>query len=140
MKVRLSDVQTPKTVEEFRMNLKKFCLNFGRDKLYVKDVDGIDLNKISSLSDLYRLTGKSRVEISPKVDLGMETVEDFMNKTKQYISCNGLFEDESNFTLYDDTNEFLENSNNIKWVTIDNQIYRELFMKLFGNFSGYVNS
>jgi hypothetical protein len=137
MKVRLSDVQTPKTVEEFRMNLKKFCLGFGIDKLYVKDTDGIKFDQISSLTDLYRLTGKTKVDISPTVDLSKKTIKEFMEKTNQCVSCYGLFDDGSNFTLYDDTQEFLKKSKNIMWISIDNKIYRELYMKLFGNFSGY---
>jgi hypothetical protein len=140
MTVRLSDVKTPETIEEFRENLKRFCLSIGEDRLYVRETDGIKYSEISSMGSLYDITGKNRVEISPKVDLDMKTVSNYMNETEQYVSCFRLFEDENNFTLYDDTNEFLENSKNVKWISLDNKIYRELYMKLFGSFSGYINS
>ena len=48
-----------------------------------------------------------------------------------------FFDNEDNFTLYDNQNDFIQNSDNVKWYTLDNQILRVFYSKVLGEFSGY---
>jgi len=137
MKVCLKNVKTPETVEEFRNNLRRFCLGIGKDKLYVRETNGINFNEINSFSDLYDICNTFRVEIAPTLDIKSNAFVKYMNKTDQILSCNGFFDDDKRFVLYDDPQEYLKKGKNKKWISLDNKIYREFFMKVFGKFSGY---
>ena len=135
MTVKLSDVKTPTTVEDFRNNLRKFCVCVGNDLLMVRDYGEVNVNELSSLSDLFEILKDTNLNIIPTVELSMDDVTKFMNETNQHNSCNGFFNDENNYKLYESV-EFRKKGE-MKWVRIDNQIYREFFMKVFGEFSGY---
>ena len=58
---RIKDIQTPKTLEQFRVNLKKFCLG-SEDNIFIfNKADGkdykVDIEKISKISDVFNLIG-----------------------------------------------------------------------------------
>ena len=142
--VKLSDVKTPTNVEEFRENLSRFFLkDGGTNNLMGMGEISIPIEKISSFGDIYTITGTgfggdgSSPSITPTVDFSMDDVKDFMGRTGQFLSTNGFFDDEDNFTLYDNQMDFVENSENVGWYTLDNQILREFYTKVLGDFSGY---
>ena len=144
-KIKLKDIKTPSTVEEFRNNLKRFYARMGHDSLYVNPKNapayGIPYYEIESFSDIYKITNSgfggdgSSPEIIPLLattkTLSLDISADVFNKD---------IEDE----LFDATTE---NSNNIiseimdipnlQWVKLDNQVFRHIFMDTLGNFTGY---
>lgn len=138
------NIETPQTVEEFRNNLKKYfvCIGDNDDELYVQncDNDSINVNELNSLTDLYQRCNTEQFNpmISPKVN-PKKDFKEFMNETNQIFSLNGYFEDEKNYEIIEDKNTFLMDYEP-KWVGLDNQIYREFFVKTLGEFSGYVYS
>ena len=146
--VSLNEVVTPTTVEGFRENLRRFFLKYGGiDNLMVMGENSIPIERISSFSDIYTETGTgfggngSSPSITPSLDFSMDTVAKFMSKTGQFMSCVGFFEEEENFDLYDlsdDQGEYVTSSENVSWYTLDNQILREFYSKVLGEFSGYV--
>ena len=135
----LNDVKTPKTVVEFRENLRKYYMCLGNpkkvDELYVQQVNNVKIDELNSLSDLYKLHPEPK--ISPLVDWNMDDVEKHMDKTNQIMSSHGFWDDEKNYTLYESQMDFTEHVNP-SWVKIDNQILREFFIKTLGDFSGYI--
>ena len=140
----LSDVKTPTTVKEFRENLSRFFLkDSGTNNLMVMGETSIPIDEISSFEDIYTITGSgfggdgSSPSITPTVDFSMDTVTEFMVRTGQFLSSNGYFDDEDNFTLYDNQMNFVENSKNVSWYSLDNQILRDFYTKVLGDFSGY---
>ena len=132
--ISLKDVKTPKTVEEFRENLRKYYMCLG-DDLYVQQLNNVKIDELNSLSDLYDLHQDPM--ICPNVDWNMDDVEKHMDKTGQFISCNGFWDDENNYTLYESQKDHSRYGNPSS-VKIDNQILREFFVKTLGDFSGYV--
>ena len=143
--IKLSDIKTPTTVEEFRENLSRFFVkDGGTNNLMVMGIpNSIPIEEISSLDDIYTITGTgfggdgSSPSITPTVDFSMDDVKDFMDRTGQVMTCNGFFENEDNFTLYDDQSEFVQNEDNVKFYTLDNQILRGFYTRVLGDFSGY---
>ena len=150
--INYEDIKTPDSVEEFRNNLRKYVCNFGGDTIYVQDYNGISIDDISSFSDIYTLTGKGFCGdgTSPNICLKVEWsfdgkggVREYMPKTKQDFSCYGYWEDkDSQFSIYDiDVKEnAMMKLPNLMWATLDNQVLRELYMKMFGEFSDYVSA
>lgn len=138
------NIQTPQNVEEFRNNLKKYyvCVGENNDEIYVQncDSDRINVNELNSLTDLYQRcnTKHFNPQISPKVN-PKKDFKEYMYETNQYISFGGYFDDENNYEIIEDKNTFLMDYEP-KWVGLDNQFYREFFMKTLGEFSGYVYS
>ena len=154
-------IKTPKTVEEFRENLMKYyvCVSRGDmndTQLYIQECE-IDINKIESFSDVYKILGMgfhgknrnfnggSSPHILPRVIMKKD-IEEYMNETGQYLSCRGYFYDENNFSLHqcnketyvEDHNHFMKNGMDYTgWVTLDNQIWREFYWITLGVFSGY---
>ena len=53
---KIKDIQMPKTLEQFRVNLKKFCLGSEDNILIFNKADGkdykVDIEKISKISDV----------------------------------------------------------------------------------------
>ena len=138
------NIKTPQNVEEFRTNLKKYymCLGDNNDELYVRncDTDGINVNDINSLSDLYQRCSINFLTPSliPKVNQLKEFLK-FMKETNQIFSTNGYFLDENNYEVIEDNQKFILNYNPV-WIGLDNKIYREFFYLTLGDFSGYVES
>ena len=57
--LKIEDIKTPTTVEEFRDNLKKYCLG-KKDSIFIYNKINdkqfcIDINKISKMSDIFEL-------------------------------------------------------------------------------------
>ena len=133
--ISLKDVKTPKTVEEFRENLRKYYMCLG-DDLYVQQLNNVKIDELNSLSDLYDLHHEPM--ICPNVDWNMDDVHNHMDKTGQIMSCNGFFDDDKNYTLYESQMDH-SRYGNPSWFKIDNQILREFYVKTLGDFSGYVS-
>ena len=127
------NTETPKTVEEFRNNLKKYYVCLG-DSLMIKDHPSIPIRDIDSLWGLYSKVG-SEVWIVPQINLKKDILE-YMDENNLSWGVEGYFEDENNFEVFDNQNEYLENGD-WKWTKIDNQILREFYIWSLGEFSGY---
>ena len=140
--VKFADIETPKTVEEFRANLKRFFMSFGDDCLYVKcsinGTFGVPFEEINSLGDLYSKTGL--LQIIPLVGYSNADLKRFMKSRGTPFSAWGFFADEKNNVRIWDW-EKLSRSDlfdlPLKWNHIENQILREFLVKVLGDFSGY---
>jgi hypothetical protein len=149
-RVKFEDIKTPTTVEEFRTNLKRYYLNYGKDAIFVMDGDdsfGIPYSKISSFDDIYKLTKTGfdyciggSPSIIPLALYGENTLDEFMDRTGQYSSCDGFWSDpNSDIKVFNG----LKMSHkkvmklNLRWFTLDNKIYRGFYSKSLGEFSGY---
>ena len=145
--VKYEDISTPTTIKEFQGNLRKYVCGLGNDAIYVLYHDGISHEKITSFTDIYTLTntGFGGDGTSPQITLttdwsfeGKGGVSSYMTKTKQYSSCDGYWEDkDSEFTIYEGEGNMFMKLPNPVWVSLDNQVVRGLYMKMFGEFSGY---
>lgn len=113
--ISLNDVKTPKTVEEFRENLRKYYMCLG-DDLYVQQLNNVKIDELNSLSDLYDLHPDPM--ITPQVYWNTDM-------------------DNKNYTLFDSMKEYL-NYGHPRWVSLDNKLLREFYVKTLGDFSGYV--
>lgn len=148
-RIKFQDIKTPTTVEEFRANLRKFVCSAGKkDTVYVQEVGlGVPVDKISSFSDIYRLAqshGGHTASICLKIDYAIDDVISFMNRTGQITSFNGYWQNkDSKYAIYDfdpDVNaipQLMKMGAQPQWISLDNKIFRELFVKMFGVFSGY---
>ena len=144
--IKYEDIKTPKTVEEFRENLKKYFVCTGNDwstrnELMVQDKNRILINELNSLSDLYNKC-LSVPSIIPYVDFDMNSIN-----TEEILSMmdsrnfEDVMKDESRFKIYDidsvaSHQDFMSNAK-VMWIGLDNQIYRSFFIKTLGDFSGY---
>ena len=141
--VKFSDIETPKTIEEFRANLKRYFMSYGRDQLYVycpiKGTFGVPYDEIESLSDLYSKSFDPH--ITPFVGYSSDDLKEFMDKTLQVFSSEGFFADPKTKAIVWDS-EKLSRSElfdlPLKWFSIDNQVLREFYVQSLGDFSGYV--
>ena len=137
--INLKDVKTPKTVEEFRENLRKYYVCLGdpnkKEELMVQELNKVKIDELKSLDDLYEIHPEPM--ICPQVDWDMDDVEKYVNKTGQFMSCDGFFDDDKNYTLYESQMDH-SRYGNPSWFKIDNQILREFYVKTLGDFSGYV--
>jgi len=73
------------------------------------------------------------------LDKDINPIKDFkeyMLETNLFISMNGYFENEDNFEIIENQNDFLSNYNPL-WIGINNKLYREFFYMTLGKFSGY---
>ena len=82
--VKYADITTPKKVEEFRENLKRFFMSYGDDALYVKtrlgECVGVPYTELNLISDLYAKCGWG-ASITPLVYYSMDDVAEFMERT-----------------------------------------------------------
>ena len=142
LKVKLSEIKTPTTLEEFRDNLKKYFAGWGEDELYVKpsvgNAYGIKYKDINSLEDIYKITGDHSPSITPLIEYKVDELKKHMQKTNQTFSSNGFFHDD--YEVFENTATILMQLENPAWFTLDNQIIREFYVKVLGDFSGYVYS
>ena len=122
---KIKDIQTPKTLEQFRGNLKKFCLG-SEDNIFIfNKADGkdykVDIEKISKISDvinLIELRNKQEiflddVSIILMCDISHIKARDLMNKKEDAIMSlkevylfNNLDRDERNNFLYSVNKEY----------------------------------
>ena len=143
----VGQIKTPKTVEEFRQNLNKYFYGCGKNALYVKPANGvaraIPIASISSLNDIYRLTGSgfggdgSSPCIIPLINFDMDEVADYMDANELYCDAWGFFGDD--YKVYNKEKSFKvqHKVKNPKWFSLDNQILREFYVKVLGEFAGY---
>lgn len=133
------DIKTPETLEEFHENLRKYYV-CPRGFIYVMNhLDEIKVESLKSLSDLYERCPEETPQVTPKVVFDTEDVQKHMVETGQYCSCDGFFDNEDNFKIYEDQEDFFRQKDKVKWYTIDNQIMRDFYIKTLGEFSGYSN-
>lgn len=121
--ISLKDVKTPKTVEEFRENLRKYywCIRNPQNE-YVLNVKGkprVKIDELNSLNDLYKFDPEPC--ITPLVNL------------------DGYYYKDKNYSIYKSQKDFISLPNNsIRSYWIKDQILREFYIKTLGDFSGYV--
>ena len=131
--IKLSEIKTPKTKEEFQTNLEKYFFPYGTNCLYVKpengNADGIPYSEISSFNDIYDQTesgfrgdGTSPC-IIPLVEFEWGTE---LSETKLY--------DQTSKSKHSD----LFDLPNLQWTSLDNGMMRDLYAKVLGEFSGYL--
>ena len=131
------NITTPTTVEGFRENLKKYfvCIGGNKEELYTQ-MSSHKISELNSLSDLYNYPIEGG---NPKISLKVNLINDFkeyMLETNQFTSMNGYFENEDNFEIIENQNDFMSNYNPI-WIGINNKLYRSFLYMTLGEFSGY---
>ena len=116
---RIKDIQTPKTLDQFRANLRKFCLGSKNNIFIFNKSDGkdykVDVEKISKISDVINL-----IETQSKQSIFLDDVnivlmcdsshieasklmmkeEDAIMSLKEVYLFNNLDRDERNNFLY----------------------------------------
>jgi hypothetical protein len=143
----VGQIKTPKTVEEFRQNLTNYFYGCGKDALYVKPENGvahaIPIASISSLDDIYRLTGSgfggdgSSPSIIPLINYNANEVVDYMIKNGRTFDSWGFFGDDYKVYNKEKSYEVQMKVKNPQWFSLDNQVLCEFYIKVLGNFSGY---
>lgn len=131
--VSWTSIEEPQTVEKFRENLKKYFMTVLDPKtkttyLVTREMH-IDIERISKMDDIYEITktgwcGSGRpFHISPLFETSfMDGERCFETITTNYPQI---------------IDELKRVKFVLKWVGMDNQIYRKYFVKTLGNFSGY---
>ena len=151
-------IKTPKSVKEFRENLKKYYLVSPINKEvfeYEVNVDDLEIENLSlvvqgkeiplmdltSLTDLYKIC-EGEPMITPKMVM-VKDRKDYMDETDQFISINDYYSNENNFKVYENQDEFVSKylqkfltEGEPSWYSLDNQITREFYMMTLGDFSG----
>ena len=116
---KIKDIHTPKTLDEFRLNLKKFCLGSENNIFVFNTADSkdykVDIEKISVISDIINLIGLrnkqeiflDEVSIILTCDISHIKARDLVNKKEDAIMSlkevylfNNLDRDERNNFLY----------------------------------------
>ena len=151
-KVKLSEIKTPTTVEEFRENLKKYFASYLGDQLYVlgnEDAFGIKYEEINSFSDIYEacemgwnhknVGNYCSPHICPLIEFDWDEMYEQNAKNRPAYAL-----DPSNWLWFHDDYEVYENAPNIlldmkdpAWFKLDNQVLREFYMHVLGEFAGY---
>ena len=139
----IGQIKTPKTVKEFRENLKNYFFTAGEDYLCVFTKNGgardIPINNISSLEDLYELTGTgfdgdgSTPCIVPLIDYEQEKIMDVGKKT----GYRSFFGEDYKVYTKEQSLSAQHKVEDPKWFGLDNKILREFYVKVLGDFSGY---
>jgi len=160
--IKFKDIKSPKTVEEFRENLRKYyCNDFGKT-LMNNLSEIVVINKLNSMDELYEL-GDHLHSDYPPICLTPTIVLEKQNKDKnKYLKeneiiwnteeismdvekvCQDFWKDEDNFTIYEnDQHSFIkhqtETHNDVYWIDYwkYNTLFREFYQKTLGDFSGY---
>lgn len=97
--LKIEDIKTPKTIEEFRYNLKRYCLG-NTDSIFIYNkINGkkykIEVNKLSKISDIFKfLVPDSAVGIAAKecnvvlmCDISKINAKDLMINQEDAISA-----------------------------------------------------
>jgi len=127
----IENVKTPSNVKEFRENLGKCFWTLGGlgDELYVKpkgqDARFIPIKDISSFGDIYGLTGTGL--------FGDGTSPSILPKVKGYLPMTDSYD----WFYLDQENQVDNIWDTPKWITLDNKMYRGLWIEVLGSFSGY---
>jgi hypothetical protein len=143
--IKYEEIKTPKTIEEFRTNLKKYfvCIGENREILFVKGRNdkNIRVDTLTSFNNLYNF---DVTHITPTIVFDISKISDeeiYQNINSRDFSS--VLSDEKRFPIYemnnaDDVQSFIHNKNP-QWIKMDNQILRCFFIKTLGDFSGYVS-
>lgn len=115
--VKIEDIKTPETIEEFRNNLKKYCLG-NNDKIFIysrinKRRYEIEVNKLSKMSDVFKFIKDVSMQIFSArecrivlmcdiskinvIDLMMHQEEAINSLRKVYLFNNQNPEEKNNF-------------------------------------------
>jgi len=145
--IKLSEIKTPKTVKEFRENLKKYFAGIGEDALYVQGTHlGIKYEDINSFGDIYDATGMGFGHRNSSSPMIIPLIEfDFDEILKQKAKNMPAYsEDMSNWMWFHDDYEVYENEvgilskmKNPQWFSLDNKVLREFYMHVLGEYAGY---
>ena len=106
----------------------------------------IPITSISSLDDIYRLTGSgfggdgSSPCISPLIDFDISEVADYMDENGLCFGAWGFFGDDYKVYNKEKSWKVQRKVKNPQWFTLDNQILGEFYMKVLGDFSGYASA
>lgn len=132
--VNIDDIKIPKTVKQFRENLKKYYLTVldprTKTTLLVTQEKHIDIDKISNMDDVYKITktGWSGSGGSFKITP--------LSEPRPFFDFTKCFERRTT-----DFSQLLKDLKTVgfelKWTQMDNQIYRIFYVKTLGRFSGY---
>ena len=115
--LKIEDIKTPKTIEEFRYNLKRYCLGNSDSIFIYNKINGnkytIEVNKLSKISDIFKcLEADYAVGITAKecnlvlmCDISKINIKDLMMNQenairalkKVYLFNNQDIEERSNF-------------------------------------------
>ena len=165
---RIKDIQTPKTLDQFRANLKKFCLGSKNNIFIFNKADGkdykVDVEKISKISDVINL-----IETQSKQSIFLDDVniilmcdsshieasklmmkeEDAIMSLKEVYLFNNLDRDERNNFLYStpdaiaiiQSGEKIDNEKDCRpaQTSIMCPYLNGLFIHLFGEYFDTVN-
>ena len=86
---RIKDIQTPKTLDQFRVNLKKFCLGSKNNIFIFNKSDGkdykVDVEKISKISDVINL-----IETQSKQSIFLDDVNIVLMCDSSHIEASKL--------------------------------------------------
>ena len=86
---RIKDIQTPKTLDQFRANLKKFCLGSKNNIFIFNKADGrdykVDVEKISKISDVVNL-----IETQSKQSIFLDDVNIILMCDSSHIEASKL--------------------------------------------------
>ncbi len=141
--IKYEEIKTPKTVEEFRTNLKKYFICIGKDRemLMVRGrKHDIQVDELESFSDLYK-QGVEMIISTISFDVKEITMDETIKNMFQR-DFTSVLSYEKRFPIYemenaDDVREYVD-TKNPQFVKMDNQILRCFFAKTLGNFSGYI--
>jgi len=165
---KIKDIQTPKTLEQFRVNLKKFCLGSEDNIFILNKADGrdykVDIEKISKISDVINLIGLMSkqeiflddVSIALMCDLSHVKARDLIIKKedailllKEVYLFNNQDRDERNNFLYStphaiaiiQSGEKIDNEKDCRpaQTSIMSPHLNGLFIHLFGEYFDTVN-
>jgi hypothetical protein len=119
---KFNEIESPKNVFEFRKNLLKYYFSID-DKLYVKELGYIDVNKLNSVGDLIsmmKLNGFNTLNLTPKV-IELVNWESYI-KPKVF---NYLYGEDILFNFWD--------SNDTHLIIFDNKLFMESKIKNNGS-------
>ena len=146
--IKLKDIKTPSTVEEFRTNLKKYFFCNHKDntvwiKTHNQPMHEVKIDEIENMGDLYSKMKTHQISFIPMIDVDINEItneEIMQNMFARDFSK--VLSDESRFTFYElnsneEQREYIDREN-ANWYDLSNQILRYFYAKSLGKFSGYL--
>jgi hypothetical protein len=161
--LKIEDIKTPTTIEEFRDNLKKYCLGY-KESVFIYNKKNrkkfsININKISKISDVFKFIKDNNVlgisdrefDVVLMCDISNINAKDLMMNEKDairslkevYLFNNQDKEERSNFL--NSTPSAIEKivsgekiinkiDAKVHQTSMDYQILRDLYVHLFGEY------
>jgi hypothetical protein len=134
--VDFKDIKTPKTVNEFRENLKKYYITVLYPKtkttFLVTREKHIDIDEISNMDDVYKIT-KTGWSGSGGCFNITPLSEPCFTVPVEFTKCYERITDDYSQLFKDLKTVGFE----LKWTKMNNLIYRIFYIKTLGEFSGY---